>query len=281
MEKTVTSLVHAVQDDIADLKTFRAMPAPGLERIDPFLFLNHHGPQNYEENNHGLPFGPHPHRGFETVTFVIEGDIAHRDSGGHESVIIDGGVQWMTAGRGVVHSETSSDHFKRAGGPLEVLQLWVNLPARLKMCDPYYLGLQRHQIPSYERDNGKVKVQLVSGKWEDNLGPFPTLYPVTTMLVTMLEGSDYLFDVDESENVFFYVVSGKLRVNGKNAAMRETVTFGTEGKVIHVQSEKGARILLCHARPLGEPVVSYGPFVMNTMEEINQAIRDYQSGKFV
>lgn len=280
MKKTVKSVHHAVQDDIADLLTFRAMPVPGLSGIDPFLFLNHHGPQNYEENNHGLPFGPHPHRGFETVTFVIAGDIAHRDSSGHESVIIDGGVQWMTAGKGIVHSETSSDHFKRAGGPLEVLQLWVNLPARLKMSEPYYLGLQRHQIPAYERDNGKVKVQLVSGKWEDNLGPFPTIFPVTTMLVTLLEGSDYLFTVPESENVFFYVVSGTLTVNAKPAAMRETVILENDGTDISVQSERGALILLCHARPHGEPVVSYGPFVMNTPEEINQAIRDYQAGKF-
>jgi redox-sensitive bicupin YhaK (pirin superfamily) len=280
MEKVVQNIVHAEHDDIADLVTFRAMPVPGLERIDPFLFLNHHGPQNYVENNHGLPFGPHPHRGFETVTIVLEGDIAHGDSAGNESVITAGGVQWMTAGRGIVHSEVSSDHFRRAGGPLEILQLWINLPARLKMSEPYYLGLHRHQIPSYERDNKRVKVQLISGKWEDNLGPFPTLFPVTTMCLSLQEGADYVFEIPSEDNVFFYVISGEVKVNGRKANLRKTVTFEGAGNLLHLSSEKGTRILLCHARPHKESVVSYGPFVMNTVEEIQKAIHDYQSGKY-
>lgn len=279
MKRTVRAIISAEQDDIADLKTFRAMPVAGLERIDPFLFLNHHGPQTYVENNHGLPFGPHPHRGFETVTFVLDGDIAHKDSGGNESVITAGGVQWMTAGRGIVHSEVSSDHFRRAGGDLEILQLWINLPARLKMSPPYYLGLHRHQIPAYERDNGRTKIQLVSGKWEDNLGPFPTLFPVTNMLITLNEGAEYLFTVPPEENIFFYVVSGSLEVNEKEASSRSTVVFHDDGETLRIKSEKGSRLLLCHARPHNEPVVSYGPFVMNTIEEIHEAIRDYQSGR--
>ncbi len=278
MERAVQRTIHAEQDDIADLLTFRAMPVSGLEMIDPFLFLNHHGPQNYEENNHGLPFGPHPHRGFETVTFVLDGDIAHKDSSGNESIITAGGVQWMTAGKGIVHSEVSSDHFRRAGGGLEILQLWINLPARLKFSEPYYLGLHRHQIPNYERDNGRVKVQLVSGKWEDNLGPFPTIFPVTNMLISLLAGAEYSFQVPEEENIFFYIISGELKVNGIAAKMRETVTFGASGEILRVSSGKDSRILLCHARPHKEPVVSYGPFVMNTVEEINQAILDYQNG---
>ncbi len=279
MKKSVRQIVVAQQEDIADLLTFRAMPVPGLEMMDPFLFLNHHGPQNYVENNHGLPFGPHPHRGFETVTIVLEGDIAHKDSAGNESVITAGGVQWMTAGRGIVHSEVSSDHFRRAGGPLEILQLWINLPARLKMSEPYYLGLHRHQVPSYERDNKRVNVQLISGKWEDNLGPFPTLFPVTNMVLSLLEGADYIFEIPESENIFFYVIAGEVSVNGQKAKMRETVIFEEKGNLLHFTSENCARILLCHARPHKEPVVSHGPFVMNTAEEINEAIRDYQSGK--
>lgn len=279
MERSVTKTVPAQQDDIADLVTFRAMPNSGLEMIDPFLFLNHHGPQNYVENNHGLPFGPHPHRGFETVTFVLEGDIAHKDSGGNESIIMAGGVQWMTAGRGIVHSEVSSDHFRRAGGPLEILQLWVNLPARLKMSEPYYLGLHRHQIPSYERDNRRVSVQLISGNWEDNFGPFPTLFPVTNMLVNFLAGAEYVFEIPSEENIFFYVISGEITVNGKKARKRETVVFSDSGEILQISATSDSRILLCHARPHKEPVVSYGPFVMNTVEEINQAIRDFEAGK--
>src|SRR5947209_6888005 len=131
--RTVRALHVGVRDDIGDLVTRRPLPGHGVDQIDPFLFLNHHGPQTYPPGNRGLPFGPHPHRGFETVTFIIEGELAHRDTAGHESVIDGGGVQWMTAGSGLVHAELSPESFRRTGGPLDILQLWVNLPARLKM----------------------------------------------------------------------------------------------------------------------------------------------------
>jgi quercetin 2,3-dioxygenase len=140
--KTVLALHAAQRDDIGDLTTRRPLPGSGLDQLDPFLLLNHHGPQTYGPNNSGLPFGPHPHRGFETVTFVLDGELAHRDSAGHESVITAGGVQWMTAGSGLVHEEVSPEAFRRDGGSLELLQLWVNLPGRLKMSPPRYVGLQ-------------------------------------------------------------------------------------------------------------------------------------------
>ena len=130
----------AIRDDIGDLTTRRPLPGPGLDQLDPFLFLNHHGPQVYPANNRGLPFGPHPHRGFETVTFILEGSLAHADSAEHQSVIHAGGVQWMTAGSGIVHAEVSPPEFLHDGGPLEILQLWINLPASLKMSEPRYVG---------------------------------------------------------------------------------------------------------------------------------------------
>ena len=273
--RKITGIFTAERDDIVDLITRRALPVTGIDNLNPFIFLNHHGPQNYEENNRGLPFGPHPHRGFETVTFILEGDIAHRDSTGTESIIMAGGVQWMTAGRGLIHSEVSSEHFKRAGGPLEILQLWVNLPARLKMSEPYYLGLQKHNIRMYERDSGRVKIQLVSGMWEDNFGPFPTIHPVTTILVHLNDGAEYSFAIPDKERIFFYVISGEVTVNETSAKAFSTVAIDDEGEIMDVSSIGGAKILLCHAPPLNEPVVSYGPFVMNTVEEINQAIRDF------
>lgn len=278
--RKIQGLYHAEREDIADLVTFRGLPLEELPHLNPFLFLNHHGPQTYVENNHGLPFGPHPHRGFETVTLILEGDVAHRDSSGGESVILKDGVQWMTAGRGIIHEEVSSEHFKRAGGELEILQLWVNLPRHLKFSPSYYLGLQQHQIPRFERDAGKVQIQLVSGLWEDNLGVFPTLHPVTILRVTMLAQSRYLFTPPTGERIFFYVISGEVTVNGTSAGARTLVAFEDGAGVLEVESSAGARILFCHAPPLREPVVSYGPFVMNTEEEIREAIRDYQSGKF-
>ncbi|HSO06022.1 MAG TPA: pirin family protein, partial [Pelomicrobium sp.] len=152
--RTLRRLHPAHRDDIGDLVTRRPLPGPGLAQIDPFLFLNHHGPQTYAPGNVGLPFGPHPHRGFETVTFILAGELAHRDSAGHESVIAAGGTQWMTAGRGIVHAELSPETFKRRGGALEILQLWVNLPARLKFTAPRYVGLQRDAIPAVASADG-------------------------------------------------------------------------------------------------------------------------------
>ena len=143
--KTIKANHKAEYQPIADLVTYRAMPTKQvtMNQLDPFIFLNHHGWQEYKPGNNGLPFGPHPHRGFETVTFILEGDLTHKDSSGAESVIKAGGVQWMTAGSGLVHAEISSEEFKKKGGPLEILQLWVNLPAKYKMTQPKYVGLQK------------------------------------------------------------------------------------------------------------------------------------------
>ena len=279
--RTVTNIFPAVRDDIADLQTWRAMPTPWVERIDPFLFLNHHGRQLYPPGNRGLPFGPHPHRGFETVTFILEGDIAHRDSGGHESVIGAQGVQWMTAGRGLVHSETSSDAFKRTGGPLEVLQPWVNLPARLKMTAPHYVGLQGAQIPVFEADGGRVRVRLVSGAWDGRRGPVAPLLDVTAMTIEMAAGGRLALPVPAAHNILLYAVQGGVRVNGTVLPARHLADFAREDGELDLLAEaERAVLLLCHAAPLDEPVAAHGPFVMNTQEEILQAITDYQAGRF-
>src|SRR5437868_13435177 len=160
MPRTLRTLDPEQRDDIADLQMRRPLPGPGIDILDPFLILNHHGPQVYPPGNQGLPFGPHPHRGFETVTFILEGELTHRGSGGHESVIRAGGVQWMTARSGLVHAEISPEEFKRSGGPLEILQLWVNLPARLKFVKPAYTGLQREDIPAVTTPDAQGVVHL-------------------------------------------------------------------------------------------------------------------------
>src|SRR3954447_2866214 len=169
--RTIRKQYRAIRDDIGELHTWRPLPNDEIEQIDPFLFLNHHGPQVYPPGNRGLPFGPHPHRGFETVTFILEGELAHHDTGGHESVIRAGGVQWMTAGRGLVHAELSPAEFKARGGPLEILQLWVNLPARLKMTEPRYVGLQAAEIPSVATFDRLGRVHVIAGEWGGAKGP--------------------------------------------------------------------------------------------------------------
>ncbi|HZI68084.1 MAG TPA: pirin family protein, partial [Hanamia sp.] len=244
------------------------------------LFLNHHGYQVYPKNNYGLPFGPHPHRGFETVTFIVHGDLTHKDSGGSESVIKAGGVQWMTAGRGLIHSELSSDEFMRNGGDLEILQLWVNLPKRLKMTEPKYIGLQENQIPKVELDNGKVTVHAVSGNWHGTKGAFDPLVDIQLATIQLQKEGNYRTRIDEKRNIFFYVIKGKVWVNGKEAEMHQLVEFGNEGTEVDIKAQEESTLLFGHAEPFNEPIVAQGPFVMNTREEIRQAFHDYRSGKF-
>lgn len=278
-ERLITAIYPAIQDDIEDLKTFRALPTHHVQHIDPFLFLNHHGPQIYPQNNRGLPFGPHPHRGFETVTFIIEGDIAHKDTGGHSSVINAGGIQWMTAGRGLVHSEESSEEFKKMGGPLEILQLWVNLPARLKMTEPRYLGRQKNEIPHISEDQGKISIDLISGNWNQTKGAVEALFDIHLMLIHFQPDSKLNFAVPENRSLFFYIVRGSLLVNGQNAKAKSLVEFNHHGEELNIKASEPSLLLFGHAHPHQEPIVSYGPFVMNTKDEIQQAIRDYQNGK--
>lgn len=278
-ERRVKSLHRAQRDDIGDLVTRRPLPGPAVERIDPFLFLNHHGPQVYAPGNRGLPFGPHPHRGFETVTFILAGELAHRDSAGHESVIRAGGVQWMTAGDGIVHAEVSPESFMRRGGPLEILQLWVNLPARLKRVSPRYVGLQADAIPALPLDDGNGHVHLIAGEWGGHSGPIVSLTGVMMSTVDLAASGCVRFDRLAGRGVFLYVARGRVRI-GDVEADAFTLVELDEGDSVTIEAVADAVVVFGHAEPIGEPVVAHGPFVMNTRDEIVEAIRDYQAGKF-
>jgi redox-sensitive bicupin YhaK (pirin superfamily) len=278
-DRTVIRTHDALRDDIGDLVTRRPLPGPHLDALDPFLFLNHHGPQRYPPGNRGLPFGPHPHRGFETVTFILAGELAHRDSAGHESIIRAGGVQWMTAGSGLVHAEVSPDEFRRRGGDLEILQLWVNLPARLKMTAPRYAALQHDAIPAMPTDDGKGVLRLVSGRWRERVGPIDSLTDVFMCTVDLARGGHLHVDGLAARNVLLYVVRGQIRIGDALAGDWQLVELAARGDV-RLVAEEDSVLLLGHADRIGEPVVAHGPFVMNTREEIAQAVRDYQAGRF-
>jgi len=276
--RTINRIIDAVYSPIADLVTYCPLPSESLDQIDPFLLLNHHGPQIYPPDNNGLPFGPHPHRGMETVTFIIEGDIMHKDSSGNESVITSGGVQWMTAGSGLIHAEVSSSEFRRNGGDLEILQLWVNLPAKQKMTKPFYKGLQHAEIPGVSYSYGDIKV--ISGAWENTRGAFDTLNNVTLCLLNINSDSELKLEVPIDENIFFYIIHGDITVNDKHADSRQLVHFNNDSEIVSVETSADTLILFGHAKPFNEPVVAQGPFVMNSREEIAEAYYDYRSGKF-
>ena len=278
--RTIKHIHRAVSAPIGDLVTYRALPTYSVDYIDPFLFLNHHGPQVYPPRNQGLPFGPHPHRGFETVTVVLEGDIFHKDSGGNTGVIRPGGVQWMTAGSGLVHSEISSDQFKETGGPLEILQLWVNLPSRYKMAAPSYVDLQQEDIPSVELDEGRVRAQIISGSFAGQAGAYQSLTDVHLATVYLRTGAELDLKVAAGRNIFFYVVRGSVHVNGQTVEKLHLAEFDLEGEGLRIRAQEDSVVLFGHAVPYDEPVVAQGPFVMNTVEEIREAFQDYQQGKF-
>ena len=268
------------RDDIGDLVTRRPLPGPHVDQVDPFLFLNHHGPQVYAPHNRGLPFGPHPHRGFETVTFILQGELAHKDSAGHESVIRAGGVQWMTAGRGLVHAEISPAEFLERGGPLEILQLWVNLPARLKLTEPRYVGLQAAEIPALKTEDRRGTVHLVSGEWGGTRGPIHSLTGVFMSMVELAAGGRARFPGVGARNVFLYIVRGRVRIGQNEAPEHVLLELTREGDEVEIEALADAYLLFGHAEAIGEPVVAHGPFVMNTRDEIVEAIRDYQAGRF-
>ena len=276
----IINIYPAVSAPMGDMITYRALPTQYIDYVDPFLFLNHHGPQVYKPHNRGLPFGPHPHRGMETVTFIIDGDIAHTDSGGHESIITSGGVQWMRAGRGLIHAEVSSAEFKEHGGPMEILQLLVNLPARLKMADPFYIGKQKAEIPSLSLDESKVEVDLIFGEWEGNKPAFESDLDIQINTIKFKAGGKLSLNIPEGHNIFFYVIRGGLDVNGTPVKALHLAEFDQQGGELSVSSSTESILLFGHAKPYNEPVVSQGPFVMNTKEEITQAYQDYQQGKF-
>ena len=280
--KNVRRIHPAMRDDIGDLVTQRPVPSNNLDQVDPFLFLNHHGPQTYPPHNRGLPFGPHPHRGFETVTFILDGMLAHKDSAGHESIIRAGGVQWMTAGSGLIHAEISPPEFLEHGGPLEILQLWVNLPPHLKMTQPAYTGLQRDQIPALNLDGGRVTMNLVAGEFEGVSGPVRSLTDVFMSTVEFVAGGRLRLPVMGQRNVFLYVVRGAVLagVAQDRVGACHLAEMAMEGDAVEIAAPEGALVLLGHAEPIGAPVVSHGPFVMNSRAEIEQAIRDYQLGRF-
>lgn len=278
--RTVKKLHKAAYAPIADLKTWSPLPSRSLQQIDPFIFLNHHGPQTYKPNNNGLPFGPHPHRGMETVTFILDGDIMHRDTGGHESVITAGGIQWMTAGKGLIHAEVSSDEFKKQGGDLEILQLWLNLPAKRKMTEPFYKGLQKKDIPSLTLDEGKITVNLISGSWDGQKGAFESASNIHLNTIYFKEGGQLEIDVPAENNIFFYVIRGSLKANGTQVEALHLAEFENDGSKLQIEADADSILLFGHAKPFNEPMIAQGPFVMNTEQEIMQAYDDYRQGKF-
>jgi redox-sensitive bicupin YhaK (pirin superfamily) len=259
--------------DGAGVKLTRLIGTPQLSDVDPFLMLDAFGSDNPNDYIAGFP--EHPHRGFETVSYMIEGSIAHADNHGGKGLVTDGGVQWMTAGRGVAHSEMPA----QTNGRMFGFQLWINLPAKEKMRAPWYADIPASAIPSFEVDGARVK--MIAGEWSGHKGPGPerTTEPFIAD-VTLQPNSEAAIPVTYGHAGFIYVFEGELRVGDETVRSGKIGVLSDSGALEVSAAGQGARFLIVAGKPLREPIAKYGPFVMNTADEIRTAIHDYQSGRF-
>lgn len=244
---------------------------------DPFLLLDYAGPQTFPPAESPRGVGQHPHRGFETVTIIYQGELEHADSSGSRGSIGPGDVQWMTAASGVVHEEFHSERFTREGGSLEMVQLWVNLPAKDKLSPPRYQELPGTTIPTVALPNDAGTVRVIAGELSGTRGPAKTFTPINVWDVH-LQGSTEL-PIPEGHHSLVVVQSGSVHVNDTPVKAVELVTFERTGDSIRLAAETPSRLLVLTGEPIGEPIAAQGPFVMNTQEEIVEAIRDYREGK--
>jgi len=245
----------------------------------PFILMDYAGPYPFAPATKRRGVGEHPHRGFETVTILYSGEVEHRDSGGGGGRIGPGDVQWMTAGSGVVHEEMHSPEYTKSGGTFEAIQLWVNLPARLKMTQPKYQTLLASDIPDVELPDKAGRMRVIAGAFGASKGPAETFTPMNLWDVRLNAGGGTAFSVPAGHNATVFVLSGTVSVNGRPAADAEFVVLDRKGEAVRIDAESDAKLLFLSGEPIDEPVFGYGPFVMNTEAEIRQAITDYQSGK--
>ena len=249
--------------------------------LSPFLLLDYAGPHKFDPATTPRGVGQHPHRGFETVTIVYEGEVEHRDSTGAGGKIGPGDVQWMTAASGILHEEFHSHEFTRTGGTLEMVQLWVNLPAKDKLAAPGYQTLLDAEIPSVALADEAGRVRVIAGEFDGHRGPARTFTAMDVWDVRLNAGKATTFSLPEGRTLALVVLKGTVLVNG-SAVTREAqmVTLARDGHEVTLEANSDATVLLLSGEPIDEPIVGYGPFVMNTQEEISQAVVDFNSGKF-
>ncbi|QOF77440.1 pirin family protein [Variovorax sp. 38R] len=247
----------------------------------PFLLLDYAGPAQFTPTARPRGVGQHPHRGFETVTIVYKGEVSHRDSTGQGGTIGPGDVQWMTAGAGILHEEFHSEAFTRDGGELEMVQLWVNLPAKDKMATPGYQAIVDAQIPSVPLPEGAGSVRVIAGGYLGNKGPARTFTPIDVWDLRLNQGAQVTLPVPEGHAAAIVVLRGTVQVNGETVVRdAQMVLLDRAGDALTIDANNDAVVLLLSGEPIDEPIVGHGPFVMNTRDEIVQAMKDFGSGKF-
>jgi len=250
------------------------------KELSPFLLLDYAGPANFPPTNKRRGVGEHPHRGFETVTIVYSGEVEHRDSSGGGGIIVPGDVQWMTAAGGIVHEEFHGPEFAKRGGVFEVVQLWVNLPAKNKMAPAGYQAITSAQIPAVDLPGDAGFVRVIAGRYGDTDGPARTFTPMNLWDVRLKADRSAELKVPAGHTAALFVLKGRVRLGSSEIIGEgEMAVFEREGERLVIEAAESATLLLLNGEPIDEPVVGYGPFVMNSEDEIRQAVSDYQTGR--
>lgn len=279
--RTIKSVTSAFKVNMGGIILDQALPYRGVDQIDPFLLI-HHWATTYKggQQQSKIGVGPHPHRGFAPVTFIFKGGVHHRDSLGESEVVSAGGTQWMNSGKGIVHSERPSKELAEAGGDFEIIQFWINAPAKNKMDEPNYQPLSKEDTPMLPSVDGKVDTYVVAGQLHKTKGKIDPYSDVLILRLDMREGGEVTLPIPENYNAFIYQLDGELVVNAdKTTGAKSLVWFNNDGKSIKLKANKDSRLIMLSGKPIAEPVATYGPFVMNDNTEIMQAINDYQEGK--
>jgi quercetin 2,3-dioxygenase len=272
---------HMVGDGFRVHNFFPSQPEIGMEGMSPFFLMDYGSKWTVPPSDIPKGVGVHPHRGFETVTIAYNGKVAHHDSAGNSGVIGEGDVQWMTAGSGVLHKEYHEKEFSKKGGVFQMVQLWVNLPARFKMTPARYQTIENKDMGKFILEDGKSTVEIIAGEYKGVNGPANTFSPVNLFNAKLMEGEKAGFSFDQTFNTGILVIEGEIKVNNKkNVLENYFIYFGHEGEDITIEALKGSVILILSGKPINEPISSYGPFVMNTETEIKKAYEDFYNGRF-
>ena len=268
--------------NMGPIRLRQPFPTQNIELVDPFILLHHYGPYTINEKNNPFDLGPHPHRGFEPITFIIQGEQLHRDSLGNEGVVKAGDVQWTTAGRGIVHAEGPSKEFVKKGGTLEGIQLWLNLPAEKKMISANYQHVKNEDFRLVSSEDDKVKIQIIAGQLEGKSGKISTQTSVNAYMIDIESGGEYTIEISKEHKSLLYLLKGDVIVNNDVQLMQDEnqlIEFNQDGDNFIIKGTTKSKLLFLSGIPLNEKVKSYGPYVMNTKTEIMEAMRDYQMGK--
>ena len=250
------------------------------KQVSPFLLMDYAGPHEFKPTTERLGVGEHPHRGFETVTIVYDGQVEHRDSAGGGGVIQNGDVQWMTAASGLVHEEFHGEDFAKSGGRFEMVQLWVDLPKEFKMTKPRYQGIKNADIPVIPLAGDAGQVRVIAGRYQDKKGPALTFSPIDLWDIQVRSGAEVVLTMPENQTTSLFVLSGEIKTSsGEVIQEAQLALFESAGNSLQFKANQDTKMLFLGGMPLNHPVVGYGPFVMNSMQEIQQAFADFNAGK--